>query len=235
MQWVLAVLVCVMFYAVLYVGASKIQAETQASASGSDVSALPQQEAVLAFAEQSQEEAQQSPYIIDADYVSEYYIVVYTGSQSVVVYSKDSHGSYTNAEKVFTCSTGLPSSPTRTGVYKVWRRFEWRLLVGDVYGQYSTSISSSYLFHSVPYESPDPSTIIDAEYDKLGTPASHGCIRLSVEDAKWIYDNIPNGTQVNVTEQSGPRGEAVKARKAGAQYSGWDPTDRWAQGNPYFE
>ncbi|HAH78565.1 MAG TPA: L,D-transpeptidase, partial [Ruminococcaceae bacterium] len=32
--------------------------------------------------------------------------------------------------------------------------------------------------------------------DKLGEPASHGCIRLPVEDAKWIYDNIPEGTKV---------------------------------------
>jgi len=32
----------------------------------------------------------------------------------------------------------------------------------------------------------------------LGKPASHGCVRMTVEDAKWIYDTIPNGTKVIV-------------------------------------
>ena len=35
------------------------------------------------------------------------------------------------------------------------------------------------------------------ETAKLGrTQGSHGCIRLSVPDSKWIMDNIPNGTKV---------------------------------------
>ncbi|WP_278279724.1 L,D-transpeptidase [Clostridium sp. DMHC 10] len=33
---------------------------------------------------------------------------------------------------------------------------------------------------------------------KLGTKASHGCVRLSIEDAKWMYDNIPRDTLVNI-------------------------------------
>jgi lipoprotein-anchoring transpeptidase ErfK/SrfK len=35
--------------------------------------------------------------------------------------------------------------------------------------------------------------IIQSEADKLGAPASHGCIRLSVEDAYWFYNIIPAG------------------------------------------
>jgi lipoprotein-anchoring transpeptidase ErfK/SrfK len=38
--------------------------------------------------------------------------------------------------------------------------------------------------------------IIEEEAEKLGQPASHGCIRLKVEDAKWVYDNIPEKTEV---------------------------------------
>ena len=33
---------------------------------------------------------------------------------------------------------------------------------------------------------------------KLGTQASHGCVRLSVDDATWIYTNCPAGTTVKV-------------------------------------
>ena len=25
---------------------------------------------------------------------------------------------------------------------------------------------------------------------------SHGCVRLQIDNAKWIYDNIPSGTKV---------------------------------------
>ena len=31
---------------------------------------------------------------------------------------------------------------------------------------------------------------------RLGINASHGCVRLAIENAKWIYDTIPRGTKV---------------------------------------
>ena len=34
----------------------------------------------------------------------------------------------------------------------------------------------------------------------LGSRASHGCVRLSVADAKWIYDNVGAGTVVSIRE-----------------------------------
>lgn len=174
--------------------------------------------------------------IKNPNYKSKYYIVVYTGSQSVVVYGKDSTGAYSKIVKKFTCSTGnKSSSPTRKGVYAVRTKYKWKILMGGVYGQYSCGISPDYLFHSVPYASKDPSTLYDASYNNLGKAVSHGCIRLCVRDAKWIYDNVPIGTQVNVVWTSGPAGPGVPKRKSGAKYSGWDPSDKWSEGNPYFE
>lgn len=51
-----------------------------------------------------------------------------------------------------------------------------------------------YLFHSVPIDK--RGDIIPDEARKLGNKASHGCIRLSLADAKWVYDNIPYSTKV---------------------------------------
>ena len=51
-----------------------------------------------------------------------------------------------------------------------------------------------YLFHSVPTDK--KGNIIAEEARKLGGKASHGCIRLSLSDAKWIYTNIKFGTKV---------------------------------------
>ena len=38
------------------------------------------------------------------------------------------------------------------------------------------------------------------EVDKLGQKASHGCIRLSMDDSLWFYENIPQGTPVIIKE-----------------------------------
>lgn len=33
---------------------------------------------------------------------------------------------------------------------------------------------------------------------RLGMHLSHGCVRLQIDNAKWIYNNIPRGTTVVV-------------------------------------
>ncbi len=183
----------------------------------------------------TQSKPQNMKYIKDPDYKSKYYIVVYTGSQSTAVYGKDSTGGYNVLIKTFTVSTGKKgSSPTKTGMYKIKAKYRWRLLVGPCYGQYCSSIGNNYLFHSVPYDKQRADTLQNAEYDKLGKDASHGCIRMCVRDSKWIYDNCPIGTQVNVVTASGPAGAGVPKRNTASKYNGWDPSDKWASGNPYF-
>lgn len=173
----------------------------------------------------------ENPYVPYS--TTKYKIVVYIGSQSTVVYSPDENGEYTNIVKRFSCSTGASETPTRTGTYRARAKYRWRFMNG-VYGQYCTSISTSYLFHSVPYRKKDVSTLKGEEYDKLGTPASHGCIRMCVRDCKWLYDNIPLGTEVNIVKDSGPAGRGVPSRKTDPLYDGWEPSDKWAQGSPYF-
>lgn len=42
------------------------------------------------------------------------------------------------------------------------------------------------------------------EYNKLGTSASMGCVRLTVENAKWIYDNCPAGTTIRMVKNNNP-------------------------------
>lgn len=38
--------------------------------------------------------------------------------------------------------------------------------------------------------------VITSEAIKLGHEASHGCVRLAIPDAKWIYENIKYNTKV---------------------------------------
>lgn len=54
-----------------------------------------------------------------------------------------------------------------------------------------------YMFHSVPTDI--NGNYIKSEAELLGEkPASHGCVRLSIADAKWIKENIPTGTMVEI-------------------------------------
>lgn len=159
-----------------------------------------------------------------------YLLKVYKGSQSVVAYSKDAYGNYTVEEKVFTCSTGAKGTPTKSGSYKTINKYRWRLMMGPSYGQYATSFSSAYLFHSIPYSAQKLNKMSMGGYMKLGKPASHGCIRLCVADAKWIYDNCELGTPVEVVDDVGPYGPTPVPLNW--DYSGWDPTDP-DPNNPY--
>lgn len=157
-----------------------------------------------------------------------YYIKVNYGAQVVTIYTQDENGEYTVPYKAMVCSTGV-ATPT-SGVYSIPARWEWLGLQGDVYGHYSTQIKGNILFHSVPYLTRgDKSSLEYWEYDKLGTYASAGCIRLTVADAKWIFYNCARGTKVEFYSSSnpGPLGKP-SARKISSYpdyLRNWDPTD----------
>lgn len=160
-------------------------------------------------------------------YDENYYIKVNNQANVVTIYKKDSSGNYTIPVKAMVCSVG--TATPKSGVYSTTNKYQWRLLIGNVYGQYATRIVGSILFHSVPYLKQDPSTLEYWEYDKLGIAASAGCVRLTVADAKWIYDNCKSGTKVEFYSDSnpGPLGKptAQKISNADDNVRVWDPTD----------
>jgi hypothetical protein len=159
-----------------------------------------------------------------------YMIKVNKQQNCVTVYGKDSKGKYTVPVKAMICSTG---ADTPLGTYRTPARYRWKILLEDVWGQYSTRITGGILFHSVWYYKQDPSTLSAVQYNKLGTMCSHGCIRLTVADAKWIYDNCPIGTTVTIynSKDPGPLGKPVAIKLP--SNTGWDPTDVYYKNNPF--
>jgi lipoprotein-anchoring transpeptidase ErfK/SrfK len=98
-----------------------------------------------------------------------------------------------------TCSTGIESNPrTRTprGTFYVQRErgLSFHGSLGGARYWVSWLGHGKYLFHSVIVDR--HGNIIRSEALKLGHPASHGCIRLSLSDAKWLYEHIKAGTKV---------------------------------------
>ncbi len=170
--------------------------------------------------------------------VSQYYIRVNYSANCITIFTKDDEGNYTKPYKAMICSSG--KSTPKSGTYKITYKYRWLSLYGGVYGQYSTRIVKNILFHSVPYYKQRADTLEYEEYDKLGTTASAGCIRLTVRDAKWIYDNITSGTYVEFysdPSNPGPLGKP-KAQKISGDIDNrnWDPTDPdknnpWTGGN----
>ena len=156
-----------------------------------------------------------------------YYIKINYTANVVTIYSKDENNNYTIPYKAMVCSCGT-STPT-SGVYTVSTKYRWLKLYGGVYGQYASRIVNSILFHSVPYlKMNDNGSLEYWEYDKLGQTASAGCVRLTVEDAKWIYDNCEAGTKVEFYSDSnvGPLGKPIAQKiSENTEYRNWDPTD----------
>lgn len=62
---------------------------------------------------------------------------------------------------------------------------------------YYTVIHGNYLFHTVPTKQAFGS-YIPSQGDILGQPGSHGCCRLSIADAYWLWTECPSGTPVYI-------------------------------------
>jgi lipoprotein-anchoring transpeptidase ErfK/SrfK len=157
---------------------------------------------------------------------TKYYIKVNYRANAVTIYKKDENGYYSIPVKAMVCSCG--TATPKSGVYKTSKGYEWGTLEGGTFGRYSTRIIGGILFHSVPYTSESEDSLEYWEYDKLGTTASLGCVRLSVADTKWIFDNCEVGTQVEFYTSSdpGPLGKPTAQKISdNVECRNWDPTD----------
>ncbi len=122
------------------------------------------------------------------------YLYVFTGSQY----------NWT-VQNRYLCSTGMPGtfqdfkdptwirhSETILGVHTVSRKQHTWIFAPDQYAYYATVIrGSGGAIHSWLYY---PSTMQKWNAGTLGKPASHGCVRVDIANAKYIYDRIPIGT-----------------------------------------
>ncbi len=161
-----------------------------------------------------------------------YRITVSRFQNIVIVWAQAADGTYSLLQNMFLCSTG---KATPRGTFRTGEHLRWHTLFGSkktnwnyVYGQYVTRITDNILFHTVPYYTKNPNDLEYDEYNLLGTRASMGCIRLTVEASKWIYDNIPAGTEVEMIDEL----ETLPASRPAAPTIDqndprrvWDPTD----------
>ena len=164
-----------------------------------------------------------------ADASSGYMIRINKQANCVTIYQQKKNGY--KPIKALVCSTGYA---TKLGTYSLGEKMRWHVLDGPCYGQYCTRIYGGVLFHSVWYTGQNnPATLSVSSYNKLGTTASHGCVRLTVAGAKWIYNHVPSGTKVVIYSAKNP-GPLGKPKAIKLPYTcRWDPTDTGNPGNPW--
>lgn len=158
----------------------------------------------------------------------DYVVYVNRALNCITVKQQDENGNLTSVKSIV-CSCGKEGHETPEGTFRTTNYYEWREMVDGTYGRYVVRFNGKILFHSVPYIEESPNTLEWEEYNKLGQSASLGCVRMSVEDAKWIYDNCKPGTVVVVYsdyEEAGELGKpnAIKIDE-NSSYRMWDPTD----------
>lgn len=154
-----------------------------------------------------------------------YTVVVDLVNKIVTVYEREGDNAYGSIARQSLCTIGAPGDDTPTGS---WRMNTLRRRFGyfskfDVYAQYWTNVIGGIYFHSILYTKPEEGYFTRTSFNALGTAASHGCIRLLVEDARWIYYNCPPGTLVVVTKNKAENPELVESLRPKFSASKYHP------------
>jgi len=155
-----------------------------------------------------------------------YYILLDLKNQIVTVFEKDENGEYTKVVRRFICTSGRTEldpldpedegTPTPKGIWKIGarERFGEFTAFGGTFAQYWTQIVGGVYFHSIMYDKRDANTLQSGAFRRLGSKGSHGCVRLYVEDAKWLYYYACPGTTINVSVSEPSDRETAKLLKS---------------------
>ncbi|MFC3896407.1 Ig-like domain-containing protein [Lentzea rhizosphaerae] len=126
-------------------------------------------------------------------------------------------------------SMGKPADATPTGTYVLMEKHSHMIMDSTTYGLalenggYRTPVDWAYrmsnsgiFFHSAPWSIGDQGR----------RNVSHGCLNLSPENAKWVFDNSKQGDVVIVKNSGGPVLESWDG------FGDWQvPWATWVQGN----
>ena len=117
------------------------------------------------------------------------HVEINQAAQLVTVFGKSPSG-MTEPLKYMLCSTGVGQA-TPNGTYRInplgtdWYYFS----NFGCFVRYCSQITGNICFHSLMFNGNTNATLSRTAYNVIGTKASHGCVRLFVEDARFIHQN----------------------------------------------
>jgi ADP-ribose pyrophosphatase YjhB (NUDIX family) len=121
------------------------------------------------------------------------------------------------------------ATPTPRGIWKIGgrERFGKFANFSGEYARYWVQIVGSIYFHSLLYSRRSVNALKQQPYSDMGQKVSHGCVRLYVEDAKWLYYYACPGTvvEISATEQANSDlRRALKSRMSFSEYNAFQKT-----------
>lgn len=161
----------------------------------------------------------------------QYYILLDLRNQIVTVFEKDETGAYTKVVRRFLCSSGRTdvdeedpedeATPTPRGIWKIGgrERFGKFANFSGSYARYWVQIVGSIYFHSLLFSKRSIDALERGPYSDIGNKVSHGCVRLYVEDARWLYYYACPGTTIEISADEPSNKELKRALKSKISFS----------------
>ena len=170
-----------------------------------------------------------------------YGIVINLRNNCATVFTYGSEGNYNIPVRSMVCSTGksgaTPIMETTAG-----SKSEWVQGDNQKYYRYATSIGDNVMMCSTAYSKESPDTLIYQEFNKLGSYTKESNIYFALSDAKWIYENLTEGSKVRIVDPEleysssySPLGVPATLEITDKSVSKkWDPTGS-DKNNPYIK
>ena len=155
---------------------------------------------------------------------NKYYIIVDKEDFTMAVFTYDENGQYTKLVAAFPCAVGRSARMTALGVFEISSKGPWKRWNSSQYSPYYTKYTSGMYIHGAIYRSKNFDALLYKSYNAIGTTATSGCIRTTVEAAKFVYFECPAGTIIEVLLSS-DLVDHVDKIPLDEEYPKWDPTD----------
>ena len=98
--------------------------------------------------------------------------------------------------RVIPVSTGKASTPTPLGHSQVFTKYRSTTMVGRAYTvpnvPYTMCVTANeaICLHAAPWQ--------ERAGQPFGVPRSHGCVRMPMNDARWLFDHTRRGTPITI-------------------------------------
>ena len=152
--------------------------------------------------------------VSDKDFEQSYLPLVSREDQIIYVMARNVDGKYGIPVNAVLTSTGESETRTPIGAFEFYRKREWVTWIqhepGAVdeegnrlysqYSHYNLDFNGNLKTHSVIFNAKNHDTPLFNMREHLGRPVSGGCLRLTVTDAKWLYDHFEVGDYIEIVD-----------------------------------
>ncbi len=129
-----------------------------------------------------------------------YLIKVSKRTHIMSIYSRDESGNHTILKAEYKVATGRTPGLTPVGTFTLGTKQLWHeWWSGGSASPYTTSYANGLYIHGPIYRSKNFNTVFPTSVSEIGFNKTSGCIRTSVEAAKFVYDNCVQGTTIEIT------------------------------------